>query len=164
MSMLAVVRVTRAETISSAWRFSKPAGQKHKPQSSFNWSVLLKLISPPLTDQSSLNWSVLLKSGLQSRSLDFHKSSAVVCFCVLTRLYSEFKVVKDWWLNINISDWVVPSPLLSSSLTMLWESKVSFRCSRGVNSTFLRSKVAEGAVRWKSVSHKHTQTHTLTCF
>lgn len=57
-------------------------------------------------------------------------------------------------LQHYISIWFF-SPLFCSSDTMAWESKVSFRCSRGVSSTFLRLKVGAGDVTWSSLKNAH---------
>lgn len=52
---------------------------------------------------------------------------------------------------MSIKPCTIFSPQLSSSVTMVCESKVSFRCSRGVSSTLRRLTVPTGTVIWKSI-------------
>lgn len=150
MSMLAIVKVTRAETISSAWRFSKPAEKERKKHKR---AVFTFIFAQNLhyTQLCTLYYNIRLPprwlyAGQLINPITLHMQTGPKCH------------VGE---QCRESSRVLFSPLFSSSVTMAWESKVSFRCSRGVSSTFLTLKVDAGAATWKSSKNTQREKNTV---
>lgn len=91
------------------------------------------------------------------------KDSAAMSFCCVLKKKKQAKSIrKEPFTNCSLhrrrktpDSVLFFSPLFCSSDTMAWESKVSFRCSRGVSSTFLRLKVGDVAVTWSPLKNAH---------